>query len=55
MRLYAIYSEGGIYLETDIEIIKEFGDLLNEKSFIGFQSELDAKYPINSAVIGAKM
>lgn len=54
MRLYSIYMEGGIYLDTDIEILKDFGKLLNEKSFVGFQSDLDTKYPLNSAVIGAE-
>ncbi|MDV7187321.1 glycosyltransferase [Lutibacter sp. TH_r2] len=54
MRLYSIYTEGGIYLDTDIEILKDFGKLLKEKSFVGFQSGLDTKYPLNSAVIGAE-
>lgn len=54
MRLYSIYTEGGIYLDTDIEILKPFGELHNEKAFIGFQEKLEAKYPLNSAVIGAE-
>lgn len=55
MRLYSIYNEGGVYLDTDIEIIKPFGELLNEKSFIGFQSKInESKYPLNSAVIASE-
>lgn len=54
MRLYSIYTEGGIYLDTDIEIIKDFGELHYENAFIGFQEKLDKKYPLNSAVIGAE-
>lgn len=54
IRLYSIYTEGGIYLDTDIEILKDFGNLLNEDAFVGFQTNLkDSKYPLNSAVIGA--
>lgn len=55
IRLYSIYTEGGIYLDTDIEIVKPFGELLSEKSFVGFQSTLEgSKYPLNSAVIGSE-
>ncbi|MBL4744940.1 MAG: hypothetical protein JKY08_01085 [Flavobacteriaceae bacterium] len=55
VRLYAIYSEGGVYLDTDIEMLKPFGDLLKEKSFVGFQGSItEEKYPLNSAVIGGE-
>ncbi|SHI46983.1 Glycosyltransferase sugar-binding region containing DXD motif-containing protein [Arenibacter nanhaiticus] len=55
VRLYSIYTQGGIYLDTDIEILKDFGALLNEKAFVGFQTNLeDSIYPINSAVIGSE-
>lgn len=55
VRLYSIYTEGGIYLDTDIEMLKDFGSLLNENAFLGFQTELNAsKSPLNSAVIGAE-
>jgi len=55
MRLYSIYTEGGIYLDTDIEILKNFGELHNESAFIGFQTKLgENKYPLNSAVIGSE-
>ena len=54
MRLYAVYTEGGIYLDTDIEVIKKFDDLLKNKAFIGFQTDLsDLKTPVNAAVLGA--
>ena len=33
-RLKALYEYGGIYLDTDVEILKAFDDLLNEKKFI---------------------
>lgn len=53
MRLYSIYTEGGIYLDTDIEMLQNFDALLTEESFLGFQTTLDNKYPLNSAVLGA--
>jgi len=37
VRLYVLYEEGGIYLDTDIEVVKSFDDLLNEDVFLGFQ------------------
>ena len=37
-RLDIIYNHGGIYLDTDVEIIKNFDDLLEKKAFIGFEN-----------------
>ena len=37
-RLDIIYQHGGIYLDTDVEIIKSFDDLLSNKGFAGFES-----------------
>lgn len=34
-RLYALYQHGGIYLDTDIEAIKCFDDLINLDFFMG--------------------
>lgn len=36
-RIYALYTEGGIYLDTDIEVIKSFDPLLNNNSFVGWE------------------
>lgn len=36
-RLDIIYQHGGIYLDTDVEIIKPFNDLLQLKGFAGFE------------------
>ena len=38
IRLYAINKYGGIYLDTDVEIIKSFNHLLNLPYFIGRES-----------------
>lgn len=38
-RLEIIYNEGGIYLDTDVEIVRNFDDLLMYDSFFGFESD----------------
>lgn len=37
-RLKALSEFGGIYLDTDVEVIKKYDNLLNLKFFIGFES-----------------
>jgi len=55
IRLYAVYTEGGIYLDTDIEVLKKFDDLLTNKCFLGFQTDMNnQKTPLNAAVLGAE-
>jgi len=50
VRLYALKNYGGIYLDTDVEMIKSMDVFLSNKSFIGAES----KYSICTAVIGAE-
>lgn len=54
VRLYALYHEGGLYFDTDIEIVKNFDDLLKEKCFIGFQQKNFDHSALNGAVIGTE-
>lgn len=35
IRLYALYKEGGIYLDTDVLVYKSFDEFLHHKAFIG--------------------
>lgn len=49
-RLKALYQHGGIYLDTDIELLKDFNQFLNNDFFCCFESE----NTICTAVIGAK-
>ncbi len=37
VRLYALYTEGGIYMDTDVEVLKPYDDLLHLSGFIGFE------------------
>jgi mannosyltransferase OCH1-like enzyme len=50
VRLYALKNYGGIYLDTDVEIIKSLDQFLQNKAFIGAES----KYSVCTAVIGAE-
>lgn len=37
VRTYVLYTEGGLYVDTDVEFIKSIDDLLNT-SFLGFEN-----------------
>lgn len=49
-RIYALYTEGGIYLDTDVEVLKSFDPFLDNKSFVGSE---DSKL-LGTAVIGSE-
>ncbi len=36
-RLWIVYNYGGIYLDTDVQIIKNFDPLLQHKAFVGIE------------------
>lgn len=50
IRLLQVFEHGGVYLDTDVEVIASFDPLLNHKSFFGRES---CNY-LNSAVFGAE-
>jgi mannosyltransferase OCH1-like enzyme len=54
VRMRALYAEGGIYLDTDVEVLKNFAPLLHHKCFAGFQQAEEEVDWINSAVLGAQ-
>ena len=37
-RLYALYTEGGIYMDTDVELLKPFDPFLHHKAFSGYET-----------------
>lgn len=41
VRLYAMYNYGGIYMDTDVEVLKPLDDLLVNRAFSGFENETD--------------
>ena len=38
-RIYALKKEGGIYFDTDVEVLKSFDELLDNSFFIGYESK----------------
>lgn len=50
LRAYAVYTEGGIYMDSDVEVVKSFDDLLDLPYFIG--REKSGK--LEPAVIGGE-
>ena len=38
-RFYILYQYGGIYLDTDVEILKDLSPLLTHRAFMGFESK----------------
>lgn len=40
-RVKALYEEGGIYLDTDIEVVRSFDPFLSETCFTGFEEGLN--------------
>ena len=49
-RCERLYKTGGLYFDIDIEAVKRFDDLLNDKMFLGREDEK----VINNAVIGCE-
>ena len=60
-RMYALYNEGGIYFDTDMEIINNV-DFLKEKDvFIGYEENkftlvlLDTAFPHEGILVGNRL
>ena len=55
-RLDIIYKYGGIYLDTDVEIVKNFDELLGLSCFAGFESKKNVALGLGfGAVVGNQM
>lgn len=39
VRLYAMYTQGGIYMDTDVEVVRNLDEFLGHQGFSGFESE----------------
>lgn len=51
IRMYALYNYGGIYLDSDVEVLKPFNDLLDLPYFIGQENTPSG---IEAATIGSE-
>lgn len=49
-RLYALKEYGGIYMDTDMEVVKPLDPLLHQEAFMGFEIETT----ISTGIIAAK-
>jgi hypothetical protein len=56
VRLYAVKEHGGIYLDTDIKLVKDLTPLLDHDCFFGFEefNEQKKTFGVNNAIFGAK-
>ena len=52
VRLYALCSEGGIYLDTDVEVFKTFDNLLRYTAFAGFEGS--KHLPMGTCVLASE-
>lgn len=51
IRLYAVYNEGGFYLDSDVEVLKSFDPFLHLKTVIGWEYN---KIGLEIAAFGAE-
>lgn len=49
VRLFALYKYGGIYMDTDVEVIKNIDEFLVHSAFSGFETEVN----IPTAIMGS--
>lgn len=41
IRLKVVYDNGGVYLDTDVELLKPLDDLIKDGAYMGFQNETE--------------
>lgn len=51
-RLKALYDEGGVYLDTDVEIFKSLDSLCHYKAFAGFEGS--KRKPVGTCIMGTE-
>lgn len=54
VRLYALYNEGGIYMDTDVEVLKPLDQFLHHHAFSGFEDEKNIPTGIMASEKGGK-
>lgn len=51
VRLYAVYTQGGIYLDSDVMVLKSFNPIMNCNAFWGIDANDDQQYAFPEAAI----
>lgn len=57
IRLYALFTEGGIYLDSDVEVLKSFDSFLNNSFFTGTEPYIIDNtifYDLECAIMGSE-
>lgn len=54
VRLYALYYEGGIYMDTDVEVLKSLDPFLHHHAFSGFENDKDVPTGIMASEKGGR-
>jgi mannosyltransferase OCH1-like enzyme len=52
VRLWALHQQGGVYLDTDVEVLKPFDELLHHRLFMGLQTPESIAVGVIGAVPG---
>ena len=52
VRLWALNREGGVYMDTDVEVLKPMDNLLHLKAFAGFEGS--KHLPLATCVMGSE-
>ena len=55
VRLYALVNEGGIYMDTDVEVLKPLDEFLKYEAFSGFETEKDILTGIMASEKGQRL
>jgi mannosyltransferase OCH1-like enzyme len=49
-RFKILYEEGGVYLDTDVELVKNLDDLIDEGAYLGYEVDPDEATGVNGAL-----
>lgn len=52
VRLYAMVNEGGVYMDTDVELLKPLDSYMKHEAFSGFETDIDITTGIMASVKG---
>ena len=55
VRLYALYTQGGVYMDTDVMVLKSLDEYLNHQAFSGFESKTKIPTGIMAAEKGCPL
>ena len=54
VRLHALYTEGGVYMDTDVEVLKSLDPFLHHTAFSGFEDDVHIPTGIMASEKGGK-